>query len=338
MNKSLVPILGKPFIDKLFITLDIPENLQQQVKDKFLEIFDNGSGKEFSHKSSYEFNLTISDNFPDYEGAASIHCCPKNTNSKSGDEAKKTTEDKIKKNFFRLVCNPARVDLDNMKTILDQILPEGYLGLLHKGKVNRLDLSVDVANMKVAEVIASYPKFQVAYTYGKGINSQAKYIGAAKSNKQICLYDKVVQMSEMVKKFPGAIPPDPKTPLTRIEMRLKKTNKTLLEIIAMPNPLKKLSLNAFLGSHSPKNSDPLWTLFLSACQDHGLKYAVAHFSKKDAASIKKRFENEGKSDWWKSAMLWKELQVAIKELFKVVGNAPKLTDLPHVSGDSHAFK
>jgi hypothetical protein len=290
--------------------------------DKFLEIFEIGWGMEYSHKSSYEFNLTISGNFPDYEGVASIHCLPKNSATVTGDTPSTLKGDKIKKNFFRLECDPARVDLANLKTILDQILPEGYLGLLKKGKVNRIDLSVDVANIKVAEVIASYPKLQVAYNYGKGINAQSKYIGSAKSNQQICLYDKVAQMAEMVKKFPGAVLPDPKTPLTRVEMRVKKTNKTLQEIVALPNPLKKLSLNAFLGSHSPKHYDPLWSLFLSACQDHGLKYALAHFSKKDALSIRIRFENEGKSDWWKPAAVWKYLQAEILELFKVTGNAP----------------
>jgi len=196
-NKSLVPILGKPFIDKLFITLDIPVNQQQQVMDKFIEIFDNGWATEYSHKSSYVYNLTISDNFPDYEGAASIHCLPKNNANVAGDAPSTIKGDKIKKNFFRLECNPARVDLANLKTILDQILPGGYIGLLNKGKVNRIDLTVDVATMKVAEVIASYPKLQVAYNYGKGINSQSKYLGSPKSNQQICLYDKIAQMEEI---------------------------------------------------------------------------------------------------------------------------------------------
>lgn len=305
---SPVPTVTDIFIDKLFITADYPEADHAQIIQNFYLAKDNNAG--YSKKTQYKHNCTLSSNYAAYEGEASIHCLP--PPKKKGYY------------FFRLAMNPARVDLNYIKTELDKILPGGYAGLLAKGRVTRIDLTVDVYDVRIFEIIAAYPQMRVESHYGMGSNKQSKVIG--KHNKIITLYDKKQQLTEITKnKSPFTLNlPMPPGHLTRIEIQLNRTNKNLAGILTFPNPFKPLLLVAYPGSMSPKNYDPMWTLFLAACQDHGRKAALTHFSAADKKHYKARLENEGKSDWWKPEELWKGLPAVIDSILNVKGYGPKV--------------
>jgi hypothetical protein len=264
---------------------------------------------DYTNKTQYQHNCKLSSNYAAYEGEASIHCVP--PPKKKG------------YNFFRLAMNPARVDLNYIKTELDKILPGGYAGLMKKGRVTRIDLTVDAYDIRIFEIIAAYPKMRVESHYGMGSNKQSKVIG--KYNKIITLYDKKQQLAEIMKnKSPftyGLTMPEGY--LTRIEIQLNRTNTNLKGILTLPNPFKPLSLVAYPGSMSPKNYDPMWTLFLAACQDHGRKTALTHFNAADKKKYKARLENEGKSDWWKPVEVWKGLPAVIDSILSVKGYGPK---------------
>jgi hypothetical protein len=306
LDGSPIPVLSKPIIDKLYITVNFPPEDHEQIIHNFKELEQIGYA-EVNKISAFSHNLKISKNFPDYEGEALIQCNPK----KAGN------------NFFRLEMTPSRIDLNNLKTILDKLLPGGYAGVLENGKVNRIDLTVDIVNISVAEMIATYPKMRVERHFGMGFKKQTKVIGSPQSNKSITLYDKVQQLKAFNGKHKGTPSPIPIGNLTRLELSLKRTKKSLAGISVLPNPFKPLSLVAYPGCLSSKNYNPLWTLFLNACQDHGYKAALAHFNKADKAIYAHRLKHEGKSEWWKPDVVWKGLQDAMEELKNVKGYSPK---------------
>jgi len=305
---SIVPTVSKIIVDKLFITADYPEADHAQIIHNFANVKENNAG--YSQKTQYKHNCTLSSNFAAYEGEATIHCVP---------PSKKTGY-----NFFRLAMNPARVDLNYIKTEIDKILPGGYAGLMEKGRITRTDLTVDIHDIRIVEIIAAYSKMRVESHYGMGSSKQSKVIG--KCDKIITLYDKKKQLTEIMKsKSPASyLVPIPVEHLTRVEIQLKRTNKNLKGILTLPNPFKPLSLVAYPGCMSPKNYDPLWTLFLAACQDHGRKAALTHFETADAKKFKARLENEGKSDWWNPVDVWKGLPEVIDSILTVKGYGPKI--------------
>jgi hypothetical protein len=304
-NGCLVPVLGIPFIDKLYITVEFLPEHHTQIISNFEELIESGYGLK-SNKSAYGHNLKISGNFPNYEGEALIQCSPH----------------KSKYNFFRLEMTPARIDMDNLKTILDKALPGGYAGVLKNGRVNRMDLSVDIANVSVAEIIARYPKMRVERHFGMGIKNQTKILGSPTGKKSFTLYDKQKQLQTFKAKHPGTTTALPVGKLTRLEMSIKKTNKTLDNILVLPNPLKHLTLVAYPGSMTSKSYDPSWSLFLSVCEDRGVKAALDHFNPIDKAVYALRLKQEGKSEWWQPEIVWQGLQEAIEGLKIVKGNTP----------------
>jgi hypothetical protein len=310
IDGSLIPVLSKPFIDKLYITVKFLPESHEKIISGFTELEQNGDGLK-CYKAAYEHNLKISKNFPDYAGEALLQCSP---NTKKKDY-----------NFFRLEMTPSRIDLNNLKTILDKTVPDGYEGVLKNGKVTRIDLSVDITNIAVSEIIATYPKMRVERHFGMGVKKQTKILGSPASNKSITLYDKVQEQKVFNKKHADTPNKLSKGNLTRLELSLKKTKITLAEIAVSPNPFKPLSLVAYPGCLSLKNYNPLWTLFLNVCQDHGGKAALAHFNKNDKDVYSYRLKHEGKSDWWKPGILWEGIQEAIEGLKIIKGNTPKIS-------------
>jgi len=159
IDGSSVPTVSNIFIDKLFITADYPEADQAQIIHNFHLVKDNNAG--YSKKTQYKHNCTLSSNYAAFEGEASIHCLP--PPKKKG------------YNFFRLAMTPSRVDLNYIKTELDKILPGGYSGLMEKGRVTRIDLTVDVQDVRIFEIIAAHPKMRVESHYGMGSTKQSAY-------------------------------------------------------------------------------------------------------------------------------------------------------------------
>lgn len=310
----LVPLLTTPIIDKLYLTLDIPVHQQDQIISNLKKLAEAGYGIEIV-KPAYTHNLKISQNFPDYEGEGIIQCAP--TYTSKPDAVKKSYR------YFRLGMTPSRIDLSNMKKILDQLLPDGYTGLLENGKVNQIDFTVDIKHIKVAELIASYPKLRVERHYGMGIAKQTKRLG--NNNKIVTLYDKKLQTNKYKKTHAATDTITlPGYELTRLELRIKDTKKRLDEILQLPNPFKPLSLIAFPGSMSPKNYDPLWLLFLSVCEDRGVKSALEHFNSSDKKAYALRLQQEGKKEWWQPDLVWEGIKKAITALYNVKGYTPLL--------------
>lgn len=305
---QVVPQVGNLFIDKLYMTYQIPANLHEVIKARFQDALTQGNGiTAFKvSKTGYKNNIKLS---TEEEGDVLIQCAP----YKSG------------LNFFRLECTPSKVDMNILKTQLDFILKAsgGYSGLIKKGVVTRIDFTVDAAYINPTDILASYPKMKVETLFAKNGIIETKYLGSPTSNKQVVLYDKVAEMVFSKKDFkePMASALDHK--LLRIEFRLQNSNSTLKELEALPNPFEGLSLTAYPESKSMKNYAPLWSLFLSACRFEGITKALQHLNEQDRKHYQSRLKKEGKTEWWRPVKVWEGLPDALKVITHAKGYTPK---------------
>ena len=304
-GKQLVPQVSDLFIDKLYITFNLPKEQQQKAIDTFLEAEDNGwLSNAFIKKSAYTHNWYMSTDNPIGDGAVLFQCKPKAPSH----------------NFLRIEFNPAKADLASIKTFFDQFVPGGYSDLVSKGTCNRIDLTVDVSFLDATEIIASYPKMKTEKHIGKGGKTESKYLGATGSNKQIVIYDKRAETIAKNKKKPAGLKkPVPKHKLLRVEMRLLKLGKSLKELVGLENPLKDLTLIAFPGVLSADAYDPTWKLFLRVCDNEGTAAALSYLSGEDKKLFEERLKKEGRTDWWMPEKIWLGLSATIQKLIDVQG-------------------
>lgn len=302
-----VPQVGKLFIDKLTMTCPVPENHHDVTIARFIETVNSGYAIK-SPVLAYKHSIKLS---TANESDIFFQCAPQDP----------------KYNFFRLECNPAKADMNYIKTQLDQILGAtgGYSGLISKGVVTRIDFTVDADYISPTDILAHYPKMKVEKHYAKNGTIETKYLGDVSSNKQIVLYDKPAEIVHANKKkgkwLKSVIPYDKRL---RIEIRLCNTSRTINELLTLPNPFKGLQLSAYPEPMTMESYDSLWTLFLSACRFEGVKNALLHFNEHDREFYKKRLITEGKTNWWKPEKVWQELPAALKVVTDVKGYHPTL--------------
>lgn len=304
-GKQLVPQVSDLFIDKLYITLNIPKEHQQKAIQDLLAAENNGwLSNAYMKKSSYTNNWYMSTDNPIGDGAVLFQCQPK----------------KESHNFLRIEFNPAKADMASIKTFFDQFLPGGYSDLVSKGTCNRIDLTVDVSFLDATEIIAFYPKMKTEKHIGKGGKTESKYLGATGSNKQIVIYDKRAETIAKNKKKPAGLKkPVPKHKLLRVEMRLLKLGKSLKELVGLENPLKDLTLIAFPGVLSAAAYDLTWKLFLRVCDNEGTAAALSYLSSEDKKLFEERLKKEGRTDWWKPEKIWLGFPATIDKVLNVKG-------------------
>lgn len=307
LTGQVVPKVGNLFIDKLYMTCNIPSQLHEATIAKFHEAVSNGNAYKVS-KTIYKHNIKLS---TADEGDILIQCQHNNP----------------KYNFFRLEFNPAKANLNHLKTQLDHILTAigGYTGLLTHGIVTRIDFTVEALYIGPTDILARYPDMVDESHYAKNGSIESKYLGASSSSKQVLLYDKPAQIAESNKKKPKglkAIVPDHK--MLRIEIKLTNTKCTLKDMELLPNPFLGLTLTAYPEAKSMKTYDPLWSLFLSACRYEGVDNALLHFNEQDQETYKKRLITEGRTEWWDPVKVWQGLSSAISIITNVKGFTPSL--------------
>lgn len=305
LGGSTVPQLSNLFIDKLYIVLPIPEELHAETIAGFEKAINNGWGKKI-YMPRYQHSLKLSSDSSD-EGNIIIQCNPKNPAYR----------------FFRLEFNPAKADLNNLKTQIDNILPGGYANLMANGIVNRIDFTVQATYINPTDILASHPDLKDGKYYGMTGSIESKYLGSPAINKEILLYDKNAEVVKSnLKKVKGLKTPVPDHKVLRIEFRLMKTNTTLKELEALENPFLNLTLTAYLPSNLSTPYSPTWPLFLCSCRYEGVEKSLSYFNDEDREHYKNRLKTEGKTDWWKPAKVWEGLPSAINVITNAKGNNP----------------
>ncbi len=305
-----LPKVGDLFIDYLTMTVEFPATDHAQIVAGFKEAEKVGVGKKI-YTRGYYHSLKLSTDSPE-EGKVIIQCSPMEPSYR----------------FFRIEFNPAHTDLGNLKKDMDIILPGGFANMLDSGILTRIDLTCDVTDLNINEIIPKYPKMSTKMNYTKNGLIETTYLGAFGSDKQFVIYDKNAEIIKTnKKKYKWFKKEVPLYDLLRVECRLMNLNVTLKDMLALKNPFHGLRLPAYFQPKTVKGYEPLWDFFLTSCRHESLKIALSRLNKQDKENYQKRLKDEGINHWWKPGSLWKRLPKAVNSLTDVKGYSPPVIKL-----------
>jgi len=218
-------------------------------------------------------------------------------------------------NFFRGDFNPAHVDMIATESFLLTVLPGGIDDIVDKGRVTRLDLSVDLTGIHIDSLLAAYPGMQVSRVFCKSGKTETLYLGGTEGARCVVLYDKVQQVKHQNAKW-HVDQPLPFSPTTRIEIRLRP-DAGLVQLAAMENPFQKLII-APLAS-VPKQEELPWRLFVVAAQMRGAQDALLMIDDKNQRKTFRDRIKTGIPTWWQVEKLWEKWPAVMRESFMLDG-------------------
>jgi hypothetical protein len=202
--------------------------------------------------------------------------------------------------FFRIDFNPAHCDMEAVAAFLQTVLPGGLQDVALKGKVSRIDLTVDFTGIHIDDLLVAYPGMQVSKGYYKSGNTETLYLGGYECAKLVVLYDKAQQVRHLnaKKQMKLEIPTDP---TTRLEIRLRP-DLGLTGLQTLGNPFLKLILAA-VSSIQP-HPEQVWKLFMAVAKVRGAHDALLMIDDKYQRKVYRERLGCGTPPWWKPETLW----------------------------------
>ncbi len=299
MSVFIVPNISKIFIDGLSITLPIGSKAEENAiikcfKEK--ELLDSW-GYTGTHKKGYDYYA-----YPIVNEATDdklfLQCSPS-----SG-----------QKNFFRIEFNPSKVDMSEVRILMNQLLAGGYKQLVEYGRITRVDVAFDASRISPHQLLFHVPQFSIGKCYYKSGNVQSVYLGCDESENQYVVYDKNahIQYNNQKKKEKFKAPV-PVHGLTRIEYRYRPDKPFMLkELLTIKNPFNNLKLTAYPQSLVSKDS--LFRLLLAVSRFQGMNQALLNIAKHDRPKYIKLLINSGKTAWYKPDTIWESFSAAVYKL------------------------
>jgi len=284
------------FCDKLTITIDYKSPAdQQQIAENIKEFIDaKGHAKHYPGIQYKHRVFVYSGDYP-----STLQVLAEYGPKMSG------------LNFFRFDFNPAQVDMEWIEWFLLTVLPGGVDDIVDKGRVTRIDLSVDLTGIHVDSLLAAYPGMQVSRVFCKSGRTETLYLGGTEGAKFVVLYDKVQQVKHQNAKW-HVDKPLPPSPTTRIEIRLRP-DAALVQLAEMENPFQKLIIAPL--KLVPEHDELLWRLFVAVAQMRGAQDALLMIDDKNQ---RKKFRDgikAGVPAWWHVEKLWKEWPIVLRKTF-----------------------
>ena len=202
-----------------------------------------------------------------------------------------------------------------VECFLLMVLPGGIDDIVDKGKVTRLDLSVDLTGIHIDSLLAAYPGMQVTRVFCKSGKMETLYLGGNEGARFVVLYDKVQEVKHQNAKW-HVDKPLPFSPTTRIEIRLRP-DVTLVQLAAMENPFQKLII-ASLAS-VPEYDELTWRLFVVVARTRGAQDALLMIKDKNQRKTFRDRVKTGIPSWWQVEKLWEKWPAVLHESFMLDG-------------------
>lgn len=236
------------------------------------------------------------------------------------------------KGDIRIELNPSQFtkgDAAAFHEFMRQILGRGYDRLLLRALINRLDLAVDIRNLRLNNLIVGYSRTRKCTVFGKTVRRcgvvEGYHFGSISSDHAGILYDKT---SERLTRYIDALQGKSldldslkdnvvrqltrlksEAPVVRVEIRNMKLNgKTLQELWKEPNRFCRFSFQLMDGA--PELPARSRLAFQSVCRDVGVKTALEIFKGSPWETALEDFVNE-RPTWWVPDGLWHEALLSL---------------------------
>ncbi len=297
LHNDEVTVVG-PHIDRLTIVMDIQNPDEQEfIMDKLFKQHDWGNSKKSNKTCGYSYAFNHSDELGDHY-PISIQAVAKSTGIKS---------------FLRFAYNPMNVSTNYMSSIINEILPGGYLRFTEEGRLKLIDAKYDFINMDINELVVYPGKSQKTSMYLKSAHLESQRFGDRASPLSVLLYDKNKQLKKIGKLKTSPIPYGK---LARLEATIKPDKEhflTLKSLQNMVNPFESYVI-------APKSIFPLDTreqkLFVEVISARGLRYALQYCSDAEKKQFMGLVRNNSCA-WFDSEALWKKWKDEVAQLIKV---------------------
>jgi len=287
----------KPFIDKISIVVSFPDDEEAKLIYKAIHKYENDPAvfvyagpktKWGKFNFAKRIPLTKSSQQPLFQA-----------------ESKFTKTSKI-----RLEFNPRKVGADGLVElhfILSCLIDNGWDCLLQYGKITRLDIAVDIPNVRPG-AFAILPQ-QGLTTKLWAVDGQLETFTLGKPHgNQTLLYNKKKKRLSQKQTWVG-----PAT--TRVERRLRNpSNSSLKDLPKVANPFHALNLVQVPDDAPGDESQSwVWDLFKAAVAVHNLPAALALVPKERRTKYRAHLEKH-KHELWDADAIWNNWPAALSEL------------------------
>ena len=266
--------------DKASFTLVVNQEHEEDIAYVMNELITSGHAKK-TYKGMYWLSIEV------LLGAFNeqrilVQCKPKKTEM----------------SFFRVEFNPSKVNMAEVRSYVDLILPYGYTQLIKQGVCTRIDATVDVHNVEIDNLLIWMPSIRKTSGYYKDGKTETYYLGPKASPRLICIYDKVAEIkARNSKKLIKTEVPD--HPITRIELRLK-TRPPAKALPGIPNLFKKIGISN-IGAHM--SDDHAFRMFIKASRAEGAQNVLLDLPEELRKKYRKRLAT-GSPQWWDTDNIW----------------------------------
>ena len=286
----LLPHASYPFIDKLSVTLMLPDELRKDITEnvesaiKCKSIFQPGP---YSRR---------------YKVSRMIACDGTNERVLFQFGAKTSTASDC-----RIEFNPSKMGWDGVQSLYVTLLgafPDGWMYFVENGRVSRIDIADDVFNVAMDGFLPLADQGLTFRRFSRDGRLQTLYFGSPESN-QTRIYSKSDE--QKANGHPTA------QSVVRVEKTLRNLTLKVCELPKLPNPFVKIALVESCPNPPPWESARRWAMFQDSIIVRGLSGALALQSPSRRTKYRK-YLKQHQQLWWDPGALWKDWPTAVADV------------------------
>jgi hypothetical protein len=199
------------------------------------------------------------------------------------------------------------------------VIPDGYTGLIKYGRITRIDIATDVANLNMKGFLFRYPGITIAYNYLKKDGILTAYLGSKGSENLFRFYDKAQQIKDSNATKPKLYKESlPKNPTTRIEWQFRpKEICTFAKLNDTCKPLyRKLSCSmvANLPLKPTNDLEGHINSVIGRSRYEGFQSALYGIPKYRRVEVLNFIRQNTHTSWWNPESLWETFPDAIEPI------------------------
>jgi hypothetical protein len=280
----------EPFIDKISITLAVPEVHLSSVWTAVKELIKvSGLFKKTKWSKLYKINGLISGASTDERVLFQFG----------------TKDDKPP--HCRLEFNPHKLGMDGLNdldNILAEIFPDGWGYIFKNGRVTRLDVAVDLPGVRMDQFLFLAHQGATYQRFGTNGHLETFYIGRSRGN-QTRIYSKKKEQIAKGKPFGKSV--------VRVERTLRNLNLGISELQKLKNPFGQMALIEPSPMPPPWEKPKVWSMFQDSVNVRGLMPAMALLPERQRSKYRK-YLKEAQKLWWQPEAIWAKWPEVSKSL------------------------
>ena len=209
--------------------------------------------------------------------------------------------------YAKIEFNPSKIGPDGLADLhvpLQLIFPDGSIGVLKEGQVTRVDIAVDLTNVRMDDFILLPPLLVSMRAFSRSGTLSTLYLGKQSGN-QTKIYNKKKEQIAKGSKFDETV--------VRLERTLRNLKLAPSDLGKLSNPFAEMSLVDNLPAAPPEEKERLWSMFIDSVKVRGVVPALALLSPQRRSRYRKHLKAHPKS-WWQPDLIWSDWAPLLEEL------------------------